>query len=86
MTQVSPTSPLEESTGVVVPAGTATNQTVTLHTAQQDAVTLIINISAATTATCVVTCSGVSASGYVWPILTSASLNAVGVTALRIGT
>jgi hypothetical protein len=85
MTQVSPTSPLEESTGVVIPAGTATNQTVTLHTAQQDAITLIVNITVATTATLQVTLSGLSQSGYLWQILQSASLAATGVTALKIG-
>jgi hypothetical protein len=84
MSHVSPTSPLEEVTGVLIPAGTATSQTATLHTAQQDACTLIVNIATASAATCLVTISGVSQSGYVWPILTSTSLTTVGVTALRI--
>jgi hypothetical protein len=85
MSQVSPIASLEEATGVVVPAGANNNQTVTLHTATQDGLALIVNITTATTATLLVTISGVSASGYVWPILTSTSLTAVGVTVLRIG-
>jgi len=85
MSQVSPIASLEEATGVVIAAGANNNQTVTLHTATQDGLALIVNITTATTATLLVTISGVSASGYVWPILTSTSLTAVGVTVLRIG-
>lgn len=72
-------------TGVVIAAGaTATNAGVSITTYNASKAVIILNVSAYTSGSLTVAVSGVSSSGYTYPILTSAAIAATGVVPLRI--
>ena len=74
--------------GVLIPSGTVASKTVDILTDDsfEQQIVLTVDITAVSGGdTLTVQINGKSASGAVYPILTSAALAATGVTALRVG-
>ena len=69
----------------LIPAGTTAPANVQVTNVIVHALALVVNISAFTSGTVTVSVSGQTASGYPYPIITSAALAATGTTVLRIG-
>lgn len=73
------------TTGVVIAAGTTTTQSnVALTTYNARSMVIVVNVSAVSGGSITVTINGTTSSSYVYPLLTSAALNTVAVTPLRI--
>jgi len=71
--------------GAVLAAGQSTSQTRVIQIGTSRRLLIVINIASASGGTLQVTINGVSASGYVYPILSSLTLSSVAVTPLRVG-
>lgn len=74
------------NSNVLIAAGASTSNTVQINNDSNcTGLVLVISITAASTATLQATLQGVTASGYTYTMLQSASLNSVSTTALSVG-